>query len=569
MSNVYQKWYKNFVETMGIASEDELFDAFHSLLLSGQNTLALNRKVMSKSIDVTWVEAIEEGLIHIDNVLRNPRKTIVEVEEIVPIALSKKISVESIKHLAQHTDYIQSVDPVTGKITPSKILNVHKEESLLTYENKFVNTLIDRLYIFVDRRFEKLKEVSKDEEVYSLEYNTALDSETGQNIFVDLKIKTVDSLDTVSDNKGSTVWERVEKIRSIIDSYKGSSFVEEMNGAYIRPPVMRTNAILKNVDLKACLALWQFIESYDKIGYQIDTSDTAEKPSEDYIDDLYRLTVLNFLLFRSYTQDKGADILELKTKKNVKAATPKIVKRFDENNPNAYDMSVDNGAAEVTAEGEYTYKRQMPKDAKEILSDIDSVIKIEKTFFEVQEEKRLEEERIAAEKERKRLEEEARKREEARATEEKRLEAERLEEERKEKEEQEKQRLAMLDEKHRQEELERKEREAKEQAEREAREAAEQEIFQQQEHERLEKERAEREQREKEEREEKERVARETEERIAREKRDAERAQRLRAERKEIEKRHFEDIYLEYSHNPVNVLRRNFRKLKEKSKHKN
>jgi hypothetical protein len=57
---------------------------------------------MEKAIDVSWVEAIENGLPHLDTVLRNPRKTIEDVEEVVPIALSRKITVESVKHLAQH-----------------------------------------------------------------------------------------------------------------------------------------------------------------------------------------------------------------------------------------------------------------------------------------------------------------------------------------------------------------------------------------------------------------------------------------------------------------------------------
>ena len=82
---------------------------------------------MEKAIDVSWVEAIENGLVHLDNFLRNPRRTIEDVEEIVPIALSRKTTVESVKHLAQHTDLIQSIDKKTGKITPSKIVNNKNE----------------------------------------------------------------------------------------------------------------------------------------------------------------------------------------------------------------------------------------------------------------------------------------------------------------------------------------------------------------------------------------------------------------------------------------------------------
>ena len=166
-----------FKEFIDIFEDDQLFSNLDTLIRSSRNTFAMNRKIMEKVIDVSWVEAIENGILHLDNFLRSPRKTIEDVEEVVPIALSKKITVESVKHLAQHTDLIQSIDKRTGKITPSKILNVHKEESMMTYENKFVNTLIDRLYIFINTRYEKLAQVTKDEKVMSMGYDTAIVAE--------------------------------------------------------------------------------------------------------------------------------------------------------------------------------------------------------------------------------------------------------------------------------------------------------------------------------------------------------------------------------------------------------
>ena len=160
-----------------------------ALVRSGKNSISFNRRIMKKTVDLSWVDAIEEGMIHIDKVIRNPRVTIEDQEEIVPIALSKKITVESIKHLAQHTNLIQEYDRKTGKITPSKVLNVYKEESLLTYENKFLNTLIDRLYIFVTRRYEKLKEVTKNEDAYTVDYSTNTNYGNGGSCKFSMKVE--------------------------------------------------------------------------------------------------------------------------------------------------------------------------------------------------------------------------------------------------------------------------------------------------------------------------------------------------------------------------------------------
>ena len=70
MDEFYDKWYSNFTQTMDGMEDNELFDAMHSLIMSSKNTFAVNRKIMEKSVDVSWVDAIEEGLKHLDTVLR-------------------------------------------------------------------------------------------------------------------------------------------------------------------------------------------------------------------------------------------------------------------------------------------------------------------------------------------------------------------------------------------------------------------------------------------------------------------------------------------------------------------
>ena len=261
------------------------------------------------------------------------------MEEIVPIAMSRKITVESIKHLGQHTDLIQDIDKKTGKITPSKILNIHKEETLDTYENRFVNTLIDRLYIFINIRYNKLVQTAEAQEAYSFNYDTVADSGDGRKVNISFKIETVDSL--VGGSNDTDVWARLERVKKAIEGYKGSVLCTTLGNAFIRPAVMRTNAITKNVDLMACLTLWQFIESYDKAGYEVNVSDTAQRPDDSYIEDIYGLTAMNYMLFRSYTH--GADKSEeLKTIKN-KTLAPKVVRRFDKQTSDKYDVIVGEG----------------------------------------------------------------------------------------------------------------------------------------------------------------------------------------------------------------------------------
>ena len=96
------------------------------------------------------VSVVEEGLTAIFNIVDKPRRFITTSEEVVPVALAKKITADSVRHLSQNTQFI--VANAKGEIQPTKILNVTTEESYDLYENRFVYHLIQRLFAFVDKR---------------------------------------------------------------------------------------------------------------------------------------------------------------------------------------------------------------------------------------------------------------------------------------------------------------------------------------------------------------------------------------------------------------------------------
>ncbi len=577
-----QQFREEYQEIMELYKENSQFLSLVNLLRGTEGSFAMNRRLMQKIIDSSWVEAIEKGLIHVDNVLRNPRRTIEDVEEVVPIALSRKITVESVKHLAQHTDLIQSIDKRTGKITPSKILNVHKEESLMTYENKFVNTLIDRLYIFITMRYEKLAKVSKDEEVFTLGFNTEIDDLNGGRMKIDVHIENEHSLES-RDHSGYTIWQRVEKLKKAIEGYKGSELCKTLGNTFIRPPVMRTNAIMKNVDLKACLTLWQYIESYDKVGYEINIENSAVSPNTDFITDFYDLVGLHLLLFRASVSPEQ-EVLEVR---QMNPVMPKIVKKFDEEVGGRFDSTAEGVAGYISQTGEMKLKHGVPSNVTQIIQQIERVISIETAYQEELRAKELAEQKAAEAAERRRLEEE--RIEAERQAELERLEAERLEEERRiqelleekrreqeeaerERERQEKERLRLLEEKRKKEEEE-KARLEEERRQREAAEAAERErirIAQEKQQVRSNLGNAEGIDTKEEPEGEKVAAAETVEEDPAaiaarmkreqqqreKERAEAERAQRLKAERKYFESKPFEQIRREYSRNPFRMLMR-------------
>ena len=58
------------------------------------------------TIETDWVDAIEEGLEHVDKAIREDRQFIRSNGEVLDIEKVKHVSKESIVHLAQHSSFI-------------------------------------------------------------------------------------------------------------------------------------------------------------------------------------------------------------------------------------------------------------------------------------------------------------------------------------------------------------------------------------------------------------------------------------------------------------------------------
>jgi hypothetical protein len=249
------------------------------MLRASDTTIELKKRYAIKSIDETWITVIEESLDSLDHAIRTPSRFIEETEQVLPIELSHNITSRSIQHLAQHTDYIDRIDE-NGNITPSKILNVFRDETIQTYENKFFNTLISKLSMFISRRYNAAKESGRDEVSTKFGFTSGFErGELRGKYKFEIEISEPPKSDSVNSQQSSNdLWSRVEKLYHITLAYTNSEFAQSMGKSYIRPPVMRTNAILKNKYLRQCLALWEFIESYDKTMQLEYISYELEKP---------------------------------------------------------------------------------------------------------------------------------------------------------------------------------------------------------------------------------------------------------------------------------------------------
>lgn len=273
-----------------------------ALFGEGEGQARLSQKQILRSVDEIWVRAIEDCIPSLDELIRNPNHFIAETEDILPIEKTKRISGRSIAHLCRHTDYLSVKED--GDFTPTKMLNVFREDSLLTYENKFLNTLLHRLYSFVSRRYRVACEYSADERLENFEFENRFSFGEGRGrVKISVEYAEPNLSSEVKNSLLTTgLWKRVERLNDIVTGYIHSPFVKTMEKNFVRPPILRTNAILKNKYFRECLALWEFIESYDDAGYGIVVDEKVQELSEEYVRSAYASAAVQYMLFQHHTQ---------------------------------------------------------------------------------------------------------------------------------------------------------------------------------------------------------------------------------------------------------------------------
>ena len=266
-----------------------------------KDNIKVKTKINQVVRDLSWVEKLEETIPYIDDVVRNPRSFIIYEEKILPVEKTKRVTKESIKHLAQNTSLIQSVDD-DGNVQPLKLLNVFKEETIDLYENRFVYSLLVNVKSFLNDQLIIMEDDITSKYEKTLIYNSETDYK-GDNTTLDLKLKTSYSASTTERLKEEDTNQRIRNLSEIFDDYIGSVFAKEMFGSVpVRSPLRKTNAILKDNNLKMLVSLWEFLESYNKEEAVKKIESDKEDDTLDLNDKLKLTTYLDYYFLNNITK---------------------------------------------------------------------------------------------------------------------------------------------------------------------------------------------------------------------------------------------------------------------------
>ena len=298
--------------------EREIFDA----LAAGKNTYLRYDRLQSSSFDSSWIEMIEGVIFDLGEIISNPRMTTKVEGNIVPVELARKTGAESVQHLSSHTQYIKEIDEY-GNVIPSKIMTMVSEDDLHTYENRFIATLVRRLVLFIEKRYEVVSEFAelKNQEVLMFKNKSIVN---GAEVEIETKVKIAYKSDDKEALKSSAYIERIKQIRTYILYFYNSAFMRQLKTERdVRNPILQTNIIRKNPKYHHCYEVYRFIETYDRLGvnYKVDENYSLFNEEE--------MNELNHTLFANYVTLRGKDIS--KNHKEIKHIyKPRIATSIDD-----------------------------------------------------------------------------------------------------------------------------------------------------------------------------------------------------------------------------------------------
>ena len=282
-----------------------------------------------------WLNMIEFTIPYIEKALIKQIKQIITEEEIIKIELIKKVTVESVKHLSKNVNFVDQFDQKSGEVIPKKILNAYKEETFMTYENRFLFTLIRLIedFIFIREKAAQsdFKGKNSQRAVYQAQANLKK-----EKVKVNFEYHTDV---TVGAQKTDSTAERIKKLKKSIKMLKNTELYQILASKRVIPvkaPLKMTNVLLKNVNFQYAVKLWNYLSE------EMEMKDKSEKLSKEYeekglskrlIDEDIFLMHLVFKNHENQEKKKGQLRDAIEDKEVKKELTDSLLERIIELNP--------------------------------------------------------------------------------------------------------------------------------------------------------------------------------------------------------------------------------------------
>jgi len=246
--------------------------------------------------DPEWIEAFEAAMPYVVKAIDEQRRFIESFSEIRRVDQARKTTVDSVRHLAEHSNLISRVQG--EDIIPEKILIVEREDNYAIYENRFLFTLVQQMHLFLNQRYSAAREANG---LRRLRVESVRNAQSG-----DLRLSTSTSfvLDRLPARESRVLeeqpqeemsdTERVEALYHQTLQLSVTPLLRQLKGCTpVSSPIVRTNVFKNNENFRQALNLFEFLQRYQKPGYEIITDNqTLPVFPESLRENLFELQLL-------------------------------------------------------------------------------------------------------------------------------------------------------------------------------------------------------------------------------------------------------------------------------------
>ena len=318
------QYYKQVYELIDSKTSQDAYGSYLLSRVKGGKKVVFNKTLTEiRDFDLYFLDVIESVYPAIVKIMKDPKRTIRYEEEIVAVEKARKVNSTTVKHLSSHTHLIKEITEA-GDVVPSKVLATFTEDELGIYENRFIKSLIKRIEIFLERRYDVMK-VSLDSFVTNKLNVSNEFLASGQQIKISVDVEIKDDLNE-NKEKAKEQFNRLLEIRRMIKGLKSTEFMRALAKAKeVLPPIMKTNILMHNPDFKMCYNLWLYLDKVDGIATNVESNEKSYRYSELLNNDMNTVMTLALTSFIKNREIEG--IYNSKNLPIMKA--PKIDKNQD------------------------------------------------------------------------------------------------------------------------------------------------------------------------------------------------------------------------------------------------
>ena len=288
-----------------------------------------------------WLDMLEFSIPHIEKALIKQIKQIVTEEEIIKIELIKKVTVESVKHLSKNVNFVDHFED-NGDVIPKKILNAYKEETFLTYENKFLYSLMILIedFMYLRQKDQESQYKGKNQQKANYQAEVRLKREKIRTNF-----EYVTELSTEAKKADNTA-ERIKEIKKSLKMLKSTELYQILDSKrfpLIKGTLKMTNVLLKNVHFQYAVKLWNYLNE------QIEIRSKSIKMNKEYEEKGLSKTLVDENIFLLHLIFKNNEVEEklkgqkknaVEDKSVIKELTDAMIERIIELNPEMTDKEL-------------------------------------------------------------------------------------------------------------------------------------------------------------------------------------------------------------------------------------